>query len=77
VSNSTWSFNYATWGSYGPPYQGGWIYTGSTTAGVPGETVRGNNGSNIVWAYSTLSAAFTWNLTGTMNQAQAKADVRT
>lgn len=82
VSGSTWSMSYVPPGTFGPPFQGGWIGQqggGVPQAGVPGWTVSSatQGASSMTWANTYLNSDWSWNTTGTMNQAQKKADVRT
>lgn len=82
VSGSTWSMSYIPPGYFGPPYQGGWISRvsgGAGQAGVPGWTVSSatQGSSSMTWANTYLNSDWTWNTTGTMNQANKQADVRT
>jgi len=85
IAGSTWSFNFSPRGTFGPPFNGGWIYEqtnppGGYQNGAPGVTYFSyfTTGSSILtWSNSYLNPAYTWNLTGTLNQSQLQADVRT
>jgi hypothetical protein len=82
VAGSTWNMSYTPPGFFGPPAFGGWIGRqagGAAQAGVPGWTVSSatQGSASMTWANTYLNSDWTWNTTGTMNQAQMQVDVRT
>jgi hypothetical protein len=82
VAGSTWQMSYTPPGFFGPPASGGWISRqsgGAAQAGIPGWTVSSatQGAASMTWANTYLNTDWTWNTTGTMNQATNTADVRT
>lgn len=81
IAGSTWSIAGRVWGFNGPPSAGGWWYRQAVAplsyGGAPGLTIRSVSGGRNISANVYFNTAFTWNTTGTMNQAKSQADVRT
>ncbi|MDQ1711005.1 MAG: hypothetical protein QOE45_455 [Frankiaceae bacterium] len=79
-ATGSWNASYIPPGNFGPPYRGGWVaridFSNAGYADVPASTLS-NWTSNMTWADTYLNTDWSWNTSGTMNQAGKNVDVRT